>query len=632
MLLISQFFLLSFPINPIKSGFSKSYILATTPTDVTVKNAITSFTAKTPKKLEVVFAGELTSVAKENFTLVDANGAKVAIQKATLGDDKKTVTLDLYGELTTATTYTVTAKIGDDTLTESLNFVKGAVAKIVADNQIVKADTLQAVKYTVFDENGLDITDSTAVTFSANVPINLTTGELNIANGALAYVTITYVNPTTGAEIKSNTFTVTGSNSAATAVLGVTVSDTTVTTWPATVTTTVTKNASNAYLYAQYCNQYNDKIVSKNDGNDGVSFESLDPTILVVDAKSGKITALAEGTAQVKVTAGTVSQLFTITVTAPSQASKLAVDASSVLKASKTNSAVNKASVKINVLDQNSKEYKGDVTANNLTFTLTSGANVLNEVSTVGGTKNGTAGTPVEFTAKNPGTATFKVTSAKTSLNYVMVSITVYGTDEVVVKYGLTGIKDLNVQDAFDADSNTNDYKTTVSVNALNKDGFVVESDVVSGAAINVTKPDKTIVPLANGADNFDASTTFNAVGAYTITASKNDVTIATATINVKDTGVKPVVTIKSNSVEYNDVKTNFTSNFSTETGWTIAKVKFVSGNESIIATSKDGTSTLSAGSGTGNVTLYNVVVVVEKNGRTFDVPTNQSITVKNVQ
>ncbi len=190
----------------------------------------------------------------------------------------------------------------------------------------------------------------------------------------------------------------------------------------------------------------------------------------------------------------------------------------------------------------------------------------------------------------------------------------------------------MNVQDAFDADSNTNDYKTTVSVNALNKDGFVVESDVVSGAAINVTKPDKTIVPLANGADNFDASTTFNAVGAYTITASKNDVTIATATINVKDTGVKPVVTIKSNSVEYNDVKANCTSNFSTETGWTISKVKFVSGNESIIATSTDGTSTLSAGSSTGNVTLYNVVVVVEKNGRTFDVPTNQSITVKNVQ
>ena len=598
--------------------------------NIVVKNGITEFKAATPKKLTVKFAGALESVAKENFTLTDAKGAKVAIQKATLDETKTIVTIDLYSELTTATKYTVEAKIADTTYTESLDFVKGAVAKIVAANQIVKAGAAQKVKYTVYDENGLDITDSTVVSFSSNVTINATTGELTLADGVLAYVTITYVNPTTGAEIKSETFTVTGSNSAATAITAVTVADATVTTWPKTVSTSVAKGASGMALYAQYVNQYDEKAISKNDGSDGVTFESLDPTVLIVDAKTGSLTALAEGTAQVKVTAGTVSQLFTITVVAPATASKLALDASSVLKASMTNSSVNKASVKVNVLDQNGKNFNADSASNALTFTLTSGAGVLREATEVGAIVSVTAGVAQEFTAAKAGTATFKVTSNKAGLNYVMVSITVYAVDNTVVKYGLTGIKDLNIEAKYDSElAKTESYKTTVDVKALNKDGFVVEAEEVSGAAITVTKPDKTTANLTSGAENFDASTTFNTVGAYSIVATKNGTTIATATINVKDTGVKPAVTIKKNSVSISDVRTDFTTNFTTETGWTIDGIKFISGNNDAISTSNSGTGTTTLSkSGTGNVTLYNVVVVVSKGGRTFDVATNQSITI----
>ena len=606
--------------------------------NIVVKNGITELKAATPKKLTVKFAGALESVAKENFTLTDAKGAKVAIQKATLDETKTIVTIDLYSELTTATKYTVEAKIADATYTESLDFVKGAVAKIVAANQIVKAGTAQKVKYTVYDENGLDITDSTVVSFSSNVGINPTTGELNLTDGVLAYVTITYVNPTTGAEIKSETFTVTGSNSAATTIDAVTVgtaTDTgaTIAAWPKTATTTVAKNASGLKLFTQYANQYGDKIIATN-GTD-VSYESLDPTILIVDTKTGALTPIAEGAAQIKVTSGTVSQLFTITVVAPAAASKLVLDASSsVLKASMTNSSVNKASVKVNVQDQNGKNFNDDSASNNLTFTLTSGAGVLDEAANVGDTVSVTAGAAKTFTAAKAGTATFKVTSNKAGLNYVMVSITVYAADNTVVKYGLTGIKDLNIQDKYDEDTNTNDYKTTVEVKALNKDGFVVEADEVSGAAITVTKPDKTQVTLESGSDNFDTTTSnFSAVGAYSIVATKNSTTIATATINVKDTGVKPAVTIKKNSIDYTEIEgysNNILDNFTTETGWTVTGVKFVSGNAAAIASASTATSSISR-TGTDSVTLYNVVVVVRNtaSSRTFDVATNQSITVK---
>lgn len=608
--------------------------------DIVVKNGITELKAATPKKLTVKFAGALESVAKENFTLTDAKGAKVAIQKATLDETKTIVTIDLYSELTTATKYTVEAKIADATYTESLDFVKGAVAKIVAANQIVKAGTAQKVKYTVYDENGLDITDSTVVSFSSNVSINPTTGELNLTDGVLAYVTITYVNPTTGAEIKSETFTVTGSNSAATTIDAVTVgtaTDTgaTIAAWPKTATTTVAKNASGLKLFTQYANQYGDKIIATN-GTD-VSYESLDPTILIVDTKTGALTPIAEGAAQIKVTSGTASQLFTITVVAPAAASKLVLDASSsVLKASMTNPSVNKASVKVNVQDQNGKNFNTDSASNQLTFTLTSGAGVLAEATTVGSPATGTytAGAPATFTAAKAGTATFKVTSNKAGLNYVMVSITVYAVDNTVVKYGLTGIKDLNIQDKYDEDTNTNDYKTTVEVKALNKDGFVVEADEVSGAAITVTKPDKTQKTLESDPDNFDATgSDFSAVGAYSIVATKNGTTIATATINVKDTGVKPAVTIKKNSIDYTEIEgysNNILDNFTTETGWTVTGVKFVSGNAAAIASATTATSTITR-TGSDSVTLYNVVVVVRNttSSRTFDVPTNQSITVK---
>ena len=606
--------------------------------EIKVVNGITEFKAATPKKLTVKFAGALESVAKENFTLTDAKGAKVAIQKATLDETKTIVTLDLYSELTTATDYTVSAKIGEATYTETLTFVKGAVAKIVAANQIVKAGTAQKVKYTVYDENGLDITDSTVVSFSSNVAINPTTGELTLADGVLAYVTITYVNPTTGAEIKSETFTVTGSNSAAASIDAITVgsaSDTgaTIATWPKTVTTTVAKNASGLKLFVQYVNQYGDKIIATN-GKD-VSYESLDPTILIVDTKTGALTPIAEGAAQIKVTSGTVSQLFTITVVAPATASKLVLDASSVLKASMTNSSVNKASVKVNVQDQNGKNFNDDATSNVLTFTLTSGAGVLNEAANVGDTVTATAGVAKAFTANKAGIATFKVTSNKTGLNYVMVSITVYATDNTVVKYGLTGIKDLNIQDNYDNDANTNDYKTTVEVKALNKDGFVVAANEVSGAAITVTKPDKTTVNLTSGTDNFNTTTTnFSAVGAYSIVATKNGTTIATATINVKDTGVKPTVTIKKNSIDYTEITgytNNILDNFSTETGWTVTGVKFVSGNATAIASAATTATASISKTGSDSVVLYNVVVVVNNatTGRTFEVATNQSITVK---
>ena len=221
------------------------------------------------------------------------------------------------------------------------------------------------------------------------------------------------------------------------------------------------------------------KVAATSTPATSIKYYSADKTIATVGLTSGTVTGKAEGTV-----------------------SKLALDASSVLKASMTNRTSNQASVKVNVLDQNGKNFNTDSASNVLTFTLTSGAGVLEEATTVGSPATGTytAGAPATITAAKAGTATFKVTSNKAGLNYVMVSITVYDVDNTVVKYGLTGIKDLNVEAKYDSElAKTESYKTTVDVKALNKDGFVVAADEVSGAAITVTKPDKTQVTLISG-------------------------------------------------------------------------------------------------------------------------------------
>lgn len=361
------------------------------------------------------------------------------------------------------------------------------------------------------------------------------------------------------------------------------------------------------------------------------------------DMKRAILMMAANVTPQVKVTSGSVSQVFTITVSAAAKATSLAVDASSVLKASKTNATVNKASVKVNVLDQNGKDFNNDSSSKNLTFTLTSGdgvvANNSTTVTSAAPTVNATAGTAVEFTAVKAGTAIFKVTSNDSSIGYKMVSIVVYDTDDIVVKYGLTGVKDLNIQDKYDEDDNTNDYKTTVSLEPLNKDGFVVdETTGITGVTIKVTKPDKSVVDFTSGNEIDASAADYNAVGTYTIVAAKDGVTIATATFTVKDTGVQPVVTIKKNALNYADVNadTKFAENFETETGYEVTGVKFVSGNSSVIASTGDTAVTALAavtGASNANVTLYNVVVVVKNSttSRTYSISTGQQISVSGV-
>lgn len=581
--------------------------------DIVVKNGITEFKATTPKKLTVKFAGEVT-LTKDNFTVTGGNNAKVAVKSITFDATKTIATVELYSALTTAKKYTVTVKNGEDTYTADVDFVRGEVAKIEAADQSVLADATgtnpQAIKYTVYDENGLDVTDDTTVAFESNVVIN--NGKISLANGVMAIVTVVYTNPKTGAQIKSGSFKVTGANSVAASIDAINVVATSkkvtdAKKWPATVNTTIAKGTTGTMVQVLYTDNFGNKAIA----SDASDIVSLDPNVLVVNKANGVITTVSEGTAQIKVTKDGKEAYFTITVTAALKATSLKTDDTRVLKASLTNPSVNKATVKVNVLDQNGNKFN---TGLNVTYKLLSGTNVTVDGSTfaVNATKTVAAGAGIVVNATTAGTAIFQVSSE--GVSSIIVNVTIYAADPVVTGYSLTGVKaTMDINDKYDADANTTSDNTSVSVKAINKDGFVVDGTdaAVSGAAITVKKGNEVKATTTGAALTINAETLGE--GDYTILATKGGATIATATFTVKDTGVKPSVTFKADSFANGTALTNM---FDVSDGFTVSGLYFTSTNEDVIAsvpTTGTAVSSVSLKTGTAAGQIANVVAVVSK-------------------
>lgn len=333
------------------------------------------------------------------------------------------------------------------------------------------------------------------------------------------------------------------------------------------------------------------------------------------------ITTVSEGTAQIKVTKDGKEAYFTITVTAALKATSLKTDDTSVLKASLTNPSDNKATVKVNVLDQNGNKFN---TGLNVTYKLLSGTNVKVNGSAfaVNATKTVAAGTGIEVNATTAGTAIFQVSSE--GVSSIIVNVTIYAADPVVTGYSFTGVKaTMDINDKYDADANTTSDSASVSVKAVNKDGFFVDGTdaAVSGAAITVKKGNEVKATTTGAALTIDAETLGE--GDYTILATKGGATIATASFTVKDTGVKPAVSFKADTFAQ---ATTLSNMFDVATGWSVTGVYFASTDETILASSVDANgnpakTSFTLNGTTGNVQIANVVAVVTgPNSRTYKI------------
>ena len=594
---------------------------------VEIVNAIEA-KATTPTRIDVTFAGAIEKAEKANFTVTDNKGAAALIKSVTLDATKKVVTVKFYSALTSGNSYKVVVKNGEKSYEASVDYVKGAVAKIEAVDQLVQANTNSAIKYTVYDENGLDVTEDTNVVIDATVPV--TSGKVNLAKGTIAYATVIYTNPTNGAQVKSAQFKISATDVVAKSIDAVVVSGAAVTVagWPKKdVNTSVVKDTNNQILTVLYTDIWGTKQVTTG------SAVSANPDILIVDSSTNTLTALKEGTATVNVKLGEVSAAFQITVKAPAAASTIVLDT----KASKTTTTLTvaddagtktPAKLVVNVLDQYGNKANTGAT---LKFEETTDAKVV--TYTAASLNAVAAGTAVTVTPSAVGTTYFKVSvNNNTKVAPIYVAVTVSAADQAVAAYKLVNLAttyDLNGDNAETGAVSA----CALKLAAVNKTGEIVnnpEADTVSGATVTLKTPagdtitlgttDNTGAVVSGGAVKLDVTSNLKTVGDYTVTVTKGSTTYDSVVIKVVDSAAQPAVGLKVTAIK---ATTKYSDLIDIPEGFTLSKISFVS-NASAVVDSLTDESVTSDNSLTvktaGEATLYNVKVVLTKDSRNFTV------------
>ncbi|WP_430477117.1 S-layer homology domain-containing protein [Bacillus cereus] len=326
-------------------------------TAVTVESA----KAVTTQKVEVKFNKAVEKLTKEDVKVTNkSNNDKVLVKDVKLSDDKKSATVELYGNLAAKQTYTVDVnKVGKTEVA-----VGSLEAKTIEmADQTVVAGVDSALKYTVKDENGTEVVSPAGIEFVS--PAKITDGKINLAKGTSTTVKAVY---------KKDGKVVAESKEVKVSAEGTAVS--TISNW------TVVPNATDAKFDATDFKQ-NNKVYENDDAvlkvqlkdqfgttvtdltNLKVEFESLNTEAAVVDKATGKITVLGTGgTVPVKVTVKDVNgkELATNTVSIEAFAKKEMKE----IKVEKTNVAlstqdVTDLKVKAPVLDQYGKEFTAPV-------------------------------------------------------------------------------------------------------------------------------------------------------------------------------------------------------------------------------------------------------------------------------
>ncbi|BCC10452.1 MULTISPECIES: S-layer homology domain-containing protein [Bacillus cereus group] len=331
---------------------------------------VDSAKAVTTQKVEVKFSKAVEKLTKEDIKVTNkANNDKVLVKEVTLSEDKKSATVELYGNLAAKQTYTVDVnKVG------KAEVVVGSLeAKTIEmADQTVVAGVATELKYTVKDENGTEVVSPAGIEFVT--PATITDGKIKLEKGTSTTVKAVY---------KKDGKVVAESKEVKVSAQSEVVAS--ISNW------TVVPNGTDAKFDATDFKQ-NNKLYENDDAvlkvqlkdqfgttvtkldNVKVEFESLNTEAAVVDKATGKITVLGTGgTVPVKVTVKELikkaddtevigKELATKTVTVEAFAKK----AMKEIKLEKTNVAlstqdVTDLKVKAPVLDQYGKEFAAPV-------------------------------------------------------------------------------------------------------------------------------------------------------------------------------------------------------------------------------------------------------------------------------
>lgn len=595
--------------------------------EVKVVNTMTELKATKTNQVQVTF-GSAVDYKTTDYVLTNvATGARTYVKGVTASADKKVVTLDLYNTLTSGQTY----KLSVDGMENTLDFVKGEVAQIVVEDQTVEAGVASDIKYTVYDANGLDVTEGTTVTFNSSV--NLTSNKITLANGVTAYVSVSYYNYTKNETITSRTATIKGVTKAATAILNTTIADKDSTAVSYTTpVTSIAKNATGKRLFVQVKDQLGNTVTATTAGV-SATFESLTPEVLYVDKATGDLTAVAEGVGYVKITSGSISTTVAITVTAEAKAVSYTVEASNGSRTgSESVKEMNYPTVTVKVFDQFAGDYKVD----NYTVELVAGENILADLPTVGNKQTYAVTNSSKAFALKANGATGNVVLKITygSLGTKTISFTVSAADDTITSYGLSS-KDatIDVQKAWEGDAAG---EVSYELYTKNAAGFYVKkaSEIENAQTVKIELKKADGSTVASG-----SSLTVNGknltAGTYNVVATMGTVTVDTTTLTVKDTVAAPAVSLSKNTLANPGVisGTALANVLNVPSGYELVSFKYGTSNSAVVKGVNDYTAesqTVTFGSNDSSVVLYNLSVKVKNTatGRVFEVSNLGHVTI----
>jgi hypothetical protein len=330
--------------------------IAKTDKDFGAAAKVGSAKVATSQKVEVKFDKAVEKLTKEDVKVTNkANNDKVLVKEVTLSEDKKSATVELYGNLTAKQTYTVDVnKAGKTEVT-----VGSLEAKTIEmADQTVVAGTATKLQYKVTDENGTEVVSPTGIEFVTPAAGTITDGKITLAKGTSTTVKAVY---------KKDGKVVAESKEVKVSAEGVavaTISNWTVAAEKADFTSKDFKQNNKVYegdnvsVQVELKDQFNGVTTGT------VEYESLNTEVAVVDKATGKVTVLSAGKAPVKLTVKDANgkELATKTVEIEAFAQKALKE----IKLEKTNLAmstkdVTDLTVKAPVLDQYGKEFTAPV-------------------------------------------------------------------------------------------------------------------------------------------------------------------------------------------------------------------------------------------------------------------------------
>ncbi len=605
---------------------------------------VESAKAVTTQKVEVKFNKAVEKLTKEDIKVTNkANNDKALVKEVTLSEDKKSATVELYGNLAAKQTYTVDVnKVGKTEVA-----VGSLEAKTIEmADQTVVAGKATKLQYKVTDENGTEVISPKGIEFVT--PANTIDAEGNITLAEGTSTTVKAVYKKDGKVVaESKTVKVSAEGAAVAEISNWTVvPNATDAKFDATDFKQNNKVFENddAVLKVELKNQFGKTVTELN--NVKVEFESLN-TEAVVDKATGKITVLGTGgTVPVKVTVKEVTvkdgkevigkELATKTVTVEAFAKKEMKE----IKLEKTNVAlstqdVTDLKVKAPVLDQYGKEFAAPVTVKvldkdgkevqnkKLVANYENKELVLNaagqaagkytvELTATSGKKEAKATVALEL--KDPGTfSKFEVRGLEKELDK-------YVTDE--------NKKNAMTVSVLPVDTNglvlKGAEKATFELKATDKDGKEIK-DLAN--RVSVSTNDKNVNTITLGAEAKAGDT-------YTVSISTGDKLIATHSFKVVDTAPAAkglAVDFTSTSLKEvapnADLKAELLNILSvdgvpaTTAKATVSNVEFVSADTNVVAEN----GTVSA-KGTTSIYVKNLTVV--KEGKTQKVEFDKAVQV----